>query len=202
MPFSRHDVAREEVVHVGTDRHNLADKLVPNRHRHGNRLPGPSVPVVIDVQIGATDPSAIHADQDIIDADLRHLFQPQPRSGLPFHKRLNRRSCHPSSVSGAGPPTVAKPQTVSEPFASFRVGSRRSTSARQHSRPDSLRDGACWRRASLRVVHLVHGRSLSPSGFAHDRFRRRVSCGKRFLDCGKWAGAGARAGSGRDAVKE
>ena len=90
MPFPRHDVAREEVVHIGADGDDLADELVPDRHRHGNRFLGPGVPGV-DMQIGAADPGAVDADQHIIDADLRHRhrFQPQPRPRLPFHKRLH-----------------------------------------------------------------------------------------------------------------
>ena len=75
MSFARDGLPGEEVVDIRADGHDLADKLVADHHRHGNRLLGPGVPVV-DVEVGAADAGAVDSDQDIVDADFwdRHIL--------------------------------------------------------------------------------------------------------------------------------
>ena len=90
MAFAADDVARPEVGDVRADRDDLADKLVPDHHRHRNRFLRPGVPVV-DVYVGPADAGASDLDQHVVDADLRlgHILQPQPLRLLPLHQRLH-----------------------------------------------------------------------------------------------------------------
>ena len=46
------------------------DELVADRHRHGDGLLRPLVPLV-DVDVGAADAGAQHLDQHVVDADRR-----------------------------------------------------------------------------------------------------------------------------------
>ena len=63
------EVADREVADVGAKRDDLADELVPDRHRYRNRLLRPGIPAV-DVQIGAADPRPANTNQDVVDPDL------------------------------------------------------------------------------------------------------------------------------------
>ena len=58
VAFAADDFAGEKVVHVRADLDDLADELVADDHRHGDRLLRPGVPLV-DVQVGAADAGAI-----------------------------------------------------------------------------------------------------------------------------------------------
>ena len=88
VPLAADDVAGAEVAHVRADLDDLADELVPDHERHGNRLLRPRVPLV-DVEVGAADPGLAHPDQDVVDPDLRlgHVLEPEPRLGLGFDER-------------------------------------------------------------------------------------------------------------------
>ena len=90
MPFAADNVAGSEIDHIRADRDDLAHELVADHHGHGNRALGPGVPVV-DMHVGAADPGASHANQDVIDAVLRlgNIFQPQPGGPFTFHQRLH-----------------------------------------------------------------------------------------------------------------
>ena len=82
-----------EVAHVRADVDDLADELVPDHHRHRDRLLRPVVPAV-DVQVGAADPRLADADQDVVDADLRlrDVLEPEARLGVRLDERLHRRA--------------------------------------------------------------------------------------------------------------
>src|SRR5665213_933529 len=54
MALTAYDVAGEEVVDVRSHGYNFANKLMANRHRYGNCLLRPLVPLV-NVHIRATD---------------------------------------------------------------------------------------------------------------------------------------------------
>ena len=56
VAFAADDLAGEKVGDIVADFHNLADKLMPDSQRDGNRLFSPGVPV-IDMQVGAADTS-------------------------------------------------------------------------------------------------------------------------------------------------
>src|SRR5213079_3119588 len=90
VPLAADEVADLEVAHVGADGGHLADELVADHHRHGNRLLRPGIPAV-DVEIGAADPRLAHADQDVVDARLRHVLEPEPLGGLRFDERAHAR---------------------------------------------------------------------------------------------------------------
>ena len=75
MPFAADDVARPEVGDVRADLDDLADKFVTHDHGHGDRAPGPGVPVV-DVNVGAADAGLFHAHQDVVDSDRRLAARP------------------------------------------------------------------------------------------------------------------------------
>ncbi len=63
---------------VGADLDDLAHELVADHHRHGDGLLRPGVPVV-DVQVGAADAGAVHADQHVVDADRWAPGRPRAR---------------------------------------------------------------------------------------------------------------------------
>src|SRR6201997_1823193 len=78
MALAADDIARVEVVYVGTDLDDLADELMADGHGHGDGLLGPLVPL-IDVNVGSADAGVPDADQDVVDADGRFcdVFKPQ-----------------------------------------------------------------------------------------------------------------------------
>ena len=71
----------------GSDLDDLADELVADDERDGDRLLRPCVPRV-DVQVGAADAGLAHADEDVVDPDLRlgHVLEPESRLGLRLHE--------------------------------------------------------------------------------------------------------------------
>ena len=77
------EVADGEVAHVRAERDDLADELVPDDHRHGDRLRRPVVPLV-DVEVGAADARLVHPDQDVVDPDLGlgDVLEPEPLGRL------------------------------------------------------------------------------------------------------------------------
>src|SRR5689334_16912183 len=54
VSFATHNHPWMEIAYVRAHLHNLADKLVPNHHRDGDRLTCPFVPIV-DMQIRAAN---------------------------------------------------------------------------------------------------------------------------------------------------
>jgi hypothetical protein len=88
VALARHHVAGVKVAHVRPHGDDLADELVPDRHRDGDRPLGPGVPVS-DVQVGAANARPAHADQDVVQAvlGLRDVLEPEPR----FRELLDER---------------------------------------------------------------------------------------------------------------
>src|SRR5688572_11685281 len=82
MSLTAHHVTRMKIRHIGTDLDDLADELMPDDHRHRNRLLRPSIPLE-DVNVGAADASAVHAYEHVVDADLGpwNIFKPETRLG-------------------------------------------------------------------------------------------------------------------------
>ena len=70
VTLARHEVARMEVGHVGTDLGHLADELVPDHDRRRDRPGGPRIPG-LDVEVRPADPRLVDPDQDVVDADGR-----------------------------------------------------------------------------------------------------------------------------------
>ena len=93
MALAADDLAGMKVGDVGAGGHDLADELMADDHRHGNGFPRPIVPFP-DVDIGAANAGAHHADENIIDTDFRprHVFEPQSRFRLAFDESLHARS--------------------------------------------------------------------------------------------------------------
>src|SRR4029079_497783 len=95
------DVTRRGVVDVRSDLDDFAHELVPDDHRHRDRALRPGIPGA-DVQIGAADAGALHADQHVVDADLRlrRIDEPDAWTRLRlrerFHAVTTRASCPPS----------------------------------------------------------------------------------------------------------
>src|SRR6185436_15147743 len=90
VPLTAHRVAGLEAGHVRADLRDLADELVPDHERHGDRPLRPRVPAV-DVHVGAADPRPVDADLDVVDPDLglRQLFEPEARLGPALYERLH-----------------------------------------------------------------------------------------------------------------
>src|ERR1700730_11255801 len=61
VSLAHDEIAARKAFYVIADTINSADKLVTDRHRHGNRLLRPSVPIV-DVHVSPADGSFQHAD--------------------------------------------------------------------------------------------------------------------------------------------
>src|SRR4051794_2398482 len=101
VSFGRDQLAFLEVANGGADFIDHADELVPDRHRHGNRLLGPCVPVV-DVNVRPADGSFLDADQDVIGTYLRHcnFLKVEAWLALALHQRLHRFA-HGEQISAA-----------------------------------------------------------------------------------------------------
>ena len=130
VPLAADDVARVEVAHVRADLDDLADELVPDHERHRDRLLRPGVPRV-DVQVGAADAGLAHADQDVVDPDLRlgHVLEPEPRLGLRFDERFHvsvsdrrsvgtdRRPCSTRSIATSSGQRAKTPVRIARVIA-------------------------------------------------------------------------------------
>ncbi len=90
VPLAADEVAEREVAHVRPEADDLADELVTDHQRHRHRLLRPGVPAV-DVQVGAADARLAHADQDVVDADLRlgHVLEPETLARLRLDQRAH-----------------------------------------------------------------------------------------------------------------
>ena len=105
------DLADVEVLDVGADLDDLADKLVADHHRDRDCPIRPGVPR-LDVNVGAADPGAQHLDEHVVDPDPghRHFIEPKPRLRLLFHQgqhRLHNRIIHLSCSSAIDDTTHA-----------------------------------------------------------------------------------------------
>ena len=104
-----------KIVDVGTDLYDLADKLMPNCHRQGNRLPRPIVPLE-DMNVGAANAGPQNADEHVIDANsgLRNVLQPETGIGMSLDQSLHAKNSslsRPSSAqkSANSSPGIARP---------------------------------------------------------------------------------------------
>ncbi|SPF34488.1 hypothetical protein SBA4_150005 [Candidatus Sulfopaludibacter sp. SbA4] len=90
VPLAADDFAGEEIRHVRTDLHDLADEFVADRHGHRDRLLRPIVPLV-NVHIGAADPRPQHLNQHVVDPHRGHVHVFEPQAGLApaLHQRLH-----------------------------------------------------------------------------------------------------------------
>ncbi len=61
VPFPADNLTRVKVRDVRTNVDNLADKLMPDGHRHRNRLLSPGIPL-INVDVGAADARPMNFD--------------------------------------------------------------------------------------------------------------------------------------------
>ena len=68
-------------VDPGADLDDLPGELVADDHRRRDRPRGPVVPLV-DVDVGAADGRALHADQHIVRTRRRHRCRHLPEAGL------------------------------------------------------------------------------------------------------------------------
>src|SRR5262249_17801724 len=92
VAFAADNFAGEEVVHVLAHFHDLADELVADDHRHGDRLLRPRIPLV-DMQVRAADAGAVDADEHVVDAagGLGDIFEPEARFGFGFDESFHGR---------------------------------------------------------------------------------------------------------------
>ena len=70
MPLTGDPVAHGDVVDVGAHLDDLAEELVPDRHRHLHRRARPLVPL-LEVQVGAAQAGPQHPDLDVLVAAPR-----------------------------------------------------------------------------------------------------------------------------------
>ena len=83
VPFAAHDVPGIKIRHVRAHLHNFAHKLVPDHHRNLDGFLRPIVPL-INVQIRAANPRAVHANEHVIDPDFGRFHVLEPKSGFSF----------------------------------------------------------------------------------------------------------------------
>ena len=110
VPFPADEIAGVQVRDVRADFDDLSAEFVPDDERHVNRGARPIVPVV-DVQVGAANARAQHANLDVVDAGfgLGNIFEPQAsrvaalnegfHPGFPNIRRSRLRSLIASSWS-------------------------------------------------------------------------------------------------------
>ena len=94
VAFAADDIAGEKIGDVGADLDDLAHEFMADRQRDGDGLLRPIVPLV-NVHVGAADARAMHADQDIVDADagFPDFFQPEAGLALAFDQRFHWVFC-------------------------------------------------------------------------------------------------------------
>src|SRR5690554_910715 len=83
MALAGNNLPRVEVVDIGADFDDLADKFVTHYHGHRNGLLSPAVPM-IDMHVSTANSGSLDLDQHVIDTDRwnRHFFQPETGCGL------------------------------------------------------------------------------------------------------------------------
>ena len=91
VTFTDDEIARSEPLDMVADGIDHPDKLMPDRHRNGDRLLCPRIPIV-NVDIGAADGRFHNPNPDIIAAYFGHrdILQPKPSLRLCFHDGFHR----------------------------------------------------------------------------------------------------------------
>jgi hypothetical protein len=91
VTFTNNQVAFGKTFHAIADAIDDADKLVPDGHRHGDRLLGPGVPVIY-MDVGSADGGLDDANKDIVAGNFGDWDFLKPQSGLGFrlYHRLHR----------------------------------------------------------------------------------------------------------------
>ena len=152
VPFAADDFARMKIVDVRSDRDNLADELVPDRHRNGNRVARPLVPFV-NVHVGAANSGVGDSNQDVVDADRRfgYIFEPQSGRRPAFYEGFQRlfRFSHIAIILLHGRPARVGKQH--EPELQSRVSPSSRTTAGLSESPQRSNDYA----DSTRANHLL-----------------------------------------------
>src|ERR1700691_4622646 len=159
MPLATHDIAWIEVVDVRAHFDDLADKFVPDGHRHRNRLLRPGVPLV-DMNVGAADAGISNANQNVVDTDgrLSNLFQPEASFRTPlyqgFHSILQFATTNRSQIIVFAHTVYRKYRSISE-VGIFSVFLQSAVRSQQH-KPSAVITGRwhliarCCRHASRR----------------------------------------------------
>src|SRR2546430_11312927 len=91
MAFANDQVTFGKTFHMVADAIDHSDKLVPYRHRDGDGVLGPGVPVIY-MYVRSADGGLENADQDVVARHFGHGdgFEPQSRLGFRLHHRLHR----------------------------------------------------------------------------------------------------------------
>ena len=94
VSFATDNFAGVKVVHIGSDRDDFADELVPNRHGNRNSRARPFVPLV-NVNVSTANSGMSDANQNVIYADdgFGYVLEPQAGRRLTFYKCL-QQLCH------------------------------------------------------------------------------------------------------------
>jgi hypothetical protein len=90
VSLAHYEVAARKTFHVIANSIDNADKLVTDRHWHGNRFLRPGVPIV-DVNICAADRSFQYTDEHIVAGNFwnRNFLEPETGLRFGFHNGLH-----------------------------------------------------------------------------------------------------------------
>src|SRR5687767_6016017 len=83
VTFARDPVTHGEAAHFAAHVDDTPVVLVPDGHRHRNRLLRPGIPIV-DVHVGAADRGLHDLDEDVVRADGWHRDVLHPDAGAGF----------------------------------------------------------------------------------------------------------------------
>jgi hypothetical protein len=83
MAFARDQLAGMKIDDVGAYRHDLADEFMADRHRDGDGLARPLIPI-INMNIRAANSGAVDPNQNVVNAYRRLGDVLDPQSGLGF----------------------------------------------------------------------------------------------------------------------
>ena len=125
VPFPADDIAGMKVRHVRADFDDLSAEFVPDDQRHVNRGLRPLVPVV-DVQVGAANSRAKHANLYVVDAGLGlgNVFEPQAARRADLYKAF--MDFFPACVSHFDQRARSRPRATHGPPVSPPWWKRRS----------------------------------------------------------------------------
>src|SRR5436853_4936655 len=105
-----------EVVHIRTDINDLADELMTNGHRDGDRLACPFIPIK-DMNVRAAYTRSQNTNEDVINADRRlgDFLQPKARLRMRFNECFHIKDGNSEPLAAlciiAGRLTVGKGET-------------------------------------------------------------------------------------------
>ena len=118
VPFPADQIAGMKIRHVGSDFDNLSAEFMPDDQRHVNGGARPIVPVV-DVQVGAANSRAQHANFDVVDAGfgLGNIFEPQASLGAALNEGFHS-GCPPALSVRFGKGTNSRMPAIRAPPAS------------------------------------------------------------------------------------